>query len=239
MEIIVAIWSAIVTFFDSNFFVALITLAVGSLAIYMYKKQQSDGKKDAANILLLEIKNAESQLMQAKEIILRDVIIPESIFSMKTSSWSKYGYLFIRDLTDEEWRLINNFYEKCRQYDEVVEYNNNFFKKNEEQMRINLQQAVADYTKKMLEKVGEAFEINDEKERNEKNQETLKEYKELVSGFYDTFMSELTSANSKYSYNPQKPFHDAEVLISTIRLDLSTSTVGIKLEQIIQPKGRK
>ncbi|HEU5121231.1 MAG TPA: hypothetical protein VFT59_00150, partial [Candidatus Saccharimonadales bacterium] len=146
----VTTWQAAVNFFNSNFFVALITLAVGSFAFLIYQKRQKDTKKDAANILLLEIKNAEAQLAQAKEIILRDKIVPESIFAMKTASWSKYGYLFIRDLTDEEWRLINNFYEKCRQYDEVVEYSNTFFKKNEEQIRVNLHQAIADYTKDML-----------------------------------------------------------------------------------------
>jgi hypothetical protein len=229
-------WEAAGQFFNSNFFVAAITLAVGTLAVYIYKRQQTDNKKDAANILLLEIKNAEAQLAQAKEIILRDKIIPESIFAMKTSSWSKYGYLFIRDLTDEEWRLINNFYEKCRQYDEVVEYSNTFFKKNEEQIRVNLHQAIADYTKDMLQKVGAAFEIEDEKQRNEKNEETLKEYKDLLNNFYDTFMGELTSTNSKYFYSPQKTFHDAEVLINTIRLDLSTSTVGTKLTRIIGTK---
>lgn len=224
------IWKEIV---NSNFFVAVITLAVGLLALYIYKKQQSDTKKDAANIILLEIKNAEAQLTQAKEIILRDKIIPESIFAMKTSSWSKYGYLFIRDLTDEEWRLVNSFYEKCRQYDEVVEYNNTFFKKNEEQIRVNLHQAIADYTKDMLSKVGEAFEIDDDKAREEKNEEILKEYKDLTNSFYDTFMGELTTSNSKFFYSPQKTFHDAEVLINTIRVDLSTGTIGTTFDQII------
>lgn len=224
------IWKEIL---NSNFFVATVTIAVGSLAIYIYKKQQSDAKKDAANIILLEIKNAEAQLVQAKEIILRDKIIPESIFAMKTSSWNKYGYLFIRDLTDEEWRLVNSFYERCRQYDEVVEYNNTFFKKNEEQIRVNLHQAIADYTKDMLTKVGKAFEIEDDKEREEKNQEIIKEYKDLTSSFYDSFMGELTSSNSKYFYSPQKTFHDAEVLINTIRVDLSTGTIGTKFDHII------
>lgn len=228
------VWENIAKFFDSNFFVALVTLVVGSLALVIYRKQQKDSKKDAANILLLEIKNAEAQLMQAKEVIMRGEGIPESIFSMKTASWSKYGYLFIRDLTDEEWRLINNFYEKCHQYDEVVEYNNTFFKKNEEQMRVNLHQAIADYTKDMLKKVGKAFDIEDEKQRNAKNEEVLNEYKDLLNRFYDTFMRELTSPNSKYFYIPQKPFQDAEVLINIIRLDLSTSTVGTKLEKIIK-----
>ncbi len=226
-------WQYLVGFLNSNFLIALITLGVGSLALYIYKKQQTEAKKDAANILLLEIKNAESQLMQAKEIILRDKIIPESIFSMKTSSWSKYSYLFIRDLTDEEWRLINDFYEKCRQYDEVVEYNNTFFKKNEEQIRVNLHQTLTDYTKILLKQVGDSFEMNDEEVRDRQNQRNLKEYKDRLSGFYDTFMSEVTSAESKYFYSPQKTFKDAEVLIQTIRLDLSTSTIGIKLGKVL------
>lgn len=211
----------------------LITLFVGFVALFVYKKRQIDNKKDAASIILLEIKNAESQLAQAREIFIRDKIIPESIFAMKTSNWHKYNYLFVRDLTDEEWDLINSFYEKCHQYDRVVEYNNTFFKKNEEQIRINLHQALADYTKELFRRIGKSFEIEDEQQKAEVNKANYTDYQGLISAFYDTYMNEITSNNSKYVYRPRKTDEDFEVIINTIRLDLSTSTVGIKLERII------
>lgn len=223
----------VIGFFNSDFFVALVTLAVGTLAFVIYKRQQSDNKKDAASIILLEIKNAESQLDQAKVIILRDGTIPESIFTMKTANWARYSYLFIRDLSDEEWRLINTFYEKCRQYDEIVEYNNTFFKKNEEQIRVNLHQTLADYTKAYVTKVGGTLNITDDKQRDEKNLVSFSDYRYELDGFYDSFMKEVTAADSKYFYLPQKTLDDAKVLVNTIRLDISTSTIGAKLEKII------
>jgi hypothetical protein len=211
-----------------------VTFIVGFVAYAVYKKQQIDKKKDAANIILLEIKNAESELAKAKEIFIRDKQIPESILVMKTSSWDKYSYLFVRDLTNEEWNLINTFYEKCAQYNEIVKYNNTFFKKNEEQIRINLHQALAGYTKQFLENIGETLrsEATDE-EKERKNKANLDDYQGLLNGFYDTFMNEIGSMKSRYFYRPQKTVDDINVIINTTRLDLSTSTIGTKLTSII------
>lgn len=54
--------SIIIQFFNSSFFIALVTLATGLFAFRLYFQKNKDIKKDAANILLLEIQNAERQL---------------------------------------------------------------------------------------------------------------------------------------------------------------------------------
>jgi hypothetical protein len=226
------IWSAFTHFLDSNFLSSIITLGVGFFAFRIYKKQKDDKKQDAANIVLQEIRNAEAQLIQAKEIIARDKVIPESIVAMNTRSWSKYGYLFIRDLTSEEWQFVDNFYEKCAQFDELVEYSKTFFKKNEEQIRVNLHQALGDYTKNLLTEVKKGFDIEDDKEQAEYYAQIRKNYEDELEVFYETFMKNITSADSKFFYSPKKPYEDVKVVIETVRLDLSTSTVGITLSKL-------
>ena len=47
---------------NSNFFIALTTLLVGSFAIFLYLKRKNDFKREAANILLMEIRNAEQMI---------------------------------------------------------------------------------------------------------------------------------------------------------------------------------
>lgn len=236
----VSLWSIILSFFDSNFFVALVTGGVAFVAVFVYKKQQHDQKSDAASIIFQEIKNAEAQLAQAKEIFLKDKAVPESIFLMKTSSWEKYGYLFIRNFTSEEWQLVNNFYNKCKQYDEVVEYSNTFFKKNEEQVRVNLHQSLANYTSDLVSEIREIIENHqdDQKIQDEMIQDAYKEYNNSISTFYDEFIGQITSYRSKYFYSPDKPFKDAEVLLHTIRQDLSIGTIGVRLESLMKANRR-
>lgn len=227
-----------VSSWESSLLTSVVTLIVGLLAFAVYRKQQIDRKKDAANIIFLEIKNAEKNLTQAKDIIVRDKVLPESIFAMKTPSWGKYNYLFVRDFDDKDWNIINTFYEKCRLYDEAVEYSNTFFKKNEEQIRVNLHQALAEYTKALLKTLGENSSIEDEEERVSKDKADLEEYQNVLKGFHNTFMTEQTEGVKGYFYRPNKAFSDGEAIISTIRLDLSTSTLGTTFKDIVNQNFR-
>lgn len=221
------------SFWESNLLTSIVTLLVGSVAFLIYRKQQNDYKRDAASIILLEIKNAEYQLTQAKEIFIKDRIIPESILVMRTSSWHRYNYLFVRELSAEEWDLVNRFYEKCEQFDKTVQYNNSFFVKNEEQIRINLHQALAEYTKRYFDELDNVAE-NDAAARNELYQAINQHHSVLLESFYDTYIQEVAKAGSNYMYGPDKTINDYELIINTIRTDLSTSTVGIKFERIVR-----
>src|ERR1700741_905149 len=53
--------------FDSNLFVGLVTILVGSSAYLLYRARNAAHKRDAANILLLEIQNAQRHLREAIE----------------------------------------------------------------------------------------------------------------------------------------------------------------------------
>jgi len=232
MDSSTSFWQSVVNFLYSNFFIGLATLLVGFAALFVYRKQKIDKKQDAANIILLEIKNAETKLGQARDTIIRDGVLPETVFALRTASWDEYSYLFVRDFTDKEWELINTFYEKCRLYDEAADYNNTFFKKNEEQIRVNLHSVLAQYTQEYAANLEPLATIEDEDERTAKAQQLLDNYKATSRRFAEIFMDEITNPGP-YFYRPQKPLTDAQPIISTIRLDLSTSTVGSKLENII------
>lgn len=219
---------------NSNFFVALTTLAVGSLAYFVYRKQKIDAKKDAANIILLEIKDAETHLSQAKDAIMKDEYLPETIFAMRASNWDKYSYLFVRDFTAKEWDLINTFYEKCRLYDEALEYDNSFYKKNFDMAQQNLQITLASLALKHVEEIHEISAGNDVDDiKTVKLDKARRRHYKLLAEFADCFKEEARDPDGPYSYNSTKPLKDGRAIVSTVRLDLSTSTIGIKLDKII------
>jgi hypothetical protein len=104
-------------FLNSNFFIAIVTLAVGSIALFIYWKRRLDNKRDIASIILLEIKNAERLLKDEKEQFIKSN--EESIGTellMPVESWSKNKYLFVRDLDRDEWDTITEFYKNCLLY---------------------------------------------------------------------------------------------------------------------------
>lgn len=227
--------SAAASFWQSDLFAALltsaVTFAVGLFAFVLYRRQAIDKKKDAASIILLEIKNAEAQIAQAREVIIRDKVLPRSTFTMKTASWHNYSYLFVREFTAEEWSMVNTFYEKCRLFDETIEYNNSFYRKNEEQISINLHQFLGTYTKEYLDDFGDTFKVTDEEARVEQQKQLHEEHQDLIKAFAATLRSDAFSDD--FFYQSNKAFSDGEAIVATIKSDLSTSTIGTKLEKII------
>lgn len=103
-------------FFNSNFFIALITFLVGSFAICLYIKQKRDYKCDAASIILMEIRHAERAIERMKASAVETSGAPSVL--LPTNNWVKYNYLFIKDFDRDELDLVNNFYNQCS----VIDY---------------------------------------------------------------------------------------------------------------------
>jgi hypothetical protein len=203
-------------FLNSSFLGYSITLIVGLVAYYLYLRQKIDFKKDAANIILLEIQNAERSLNHVKEA-LREGRMPRDIFLMQTESWSKYRYLFVRSFDQNEWDTVTLFYDRCHLYDEAVKYNNTFFPKNEEQVRISLQRVVTEYLK-------EAYETEGEIERVK-----------LLTKAAD-FINFYLRQSHLLIYDPQKPINDAKIYVENIQNNLSQTSIGQKLKKIAKIK---
>jgi len=106
-------------FLNSNFFLALTTAIVGAVAIFLYIKQKKDKKRDAANIILMEIRKAEQIINNYKK---HGVVIGVTMNKiLNQNSWNRYNYLFINYLDRDELDLINNFYATCSKLDNTIE----------------------------------------------------------------------------------------------------------------------
>ncbi len=103
-------------FINSQFFSTLVTLAVGFSAFFIYRKQKDDKKRDAAKLILQEIRYAESQVRTYRTTggySFAGKLLP-------TNNWNKNIHLFINDLKETEIDLISNFYSSAAYIDTVV-----------------------------------------------------------------------------------------------------------------------
>ena len=77
-----------IEFFNSSFFIGLITLIVGSVAILIYITQKIDQKRDAANIILMEIRYAEKLI---EKFSSGSVVLDFQTRMIPTNNWYKYN----------------------------------------------------------------------------------------------------------------------------------------------------
>jgi len=103
----------IIEILNSNFFVAL----VGFLAIYIYFKQKGDKKREAARLILQEIRYAEQQIGNS-ERGLRGYSLTSKL--LPTNNWSNNIHLFLRNLEQSEIDLISKFYSKAEYIDILI-----------------------------------------------------------------------------------------------------------------------
>lgn len=108
---------SLTAFFNSSFFVALTTAAVGMFAIGLYSKQKGDKKRDAASLILQEIRFAEQQIRTGVEhdaqFVLGNRLLP-------TNNWNVNIHLFLNDLEETEIDLISRFYSKAAYIETLI-----------------------------------------------------------------------------------------------------------------------
>jgi len=205
-------------FLNSSFFIAIVTLVAGLVAYWLYRKKNKDFKKDAANILLLEIQNAERLLRVAKESIKKD-ILEDNAYIMPTESWSKYKYMFVRDFDRDQWDSINYFYNKCELYDQSVAHKSEAFKKNEAEIRSNIHRVTADYIKELVDNRGP------EGSKQQHKTEVLKK----IDSFQDEYLGLREDLNL---YRPNKPVFDAKAHLGGLNENLTQTAIGSKLKEL-------
>lgn len=106
------------SFFNSSFFVALVTLLVGIIAIRLYILQQLDQKSDAAKLILQEIRYAEQVFRQATTAGLTTFPLYQKM--LPTNNWNKNIHLFIHELEETELDLISRLYSTSLYIDHLV-----------------------------------------------------------------------------------------------------------------------
>jgi hypothetical protein len=201
-------------------FSTLATLLVGSYAFLLYNKQKADAKRDVANTLLLEIQSAEKVLRLAQKYLEKTIPeLPYDTISMPSKSWDINKYLFVGDFDTNEWDAINSFYSTCALFDESVKTNASYFQKNEEQIRVNIQQRAAQLTKHFSHKINKAT-TQDEK------QKIRSDLKTSIEADTDLYLYAVTE------YRPIKPIGDAKLCIEILKLNISLPSAISQLKKL-------
>ncbi len=104
----------ILDFLNNN--LGLVTLIVGAFVYIVYLKQQQDNKRDAAKIILQEIRRAEDIISDYKEN-------GQYKFTKKiiaTNSWAKNIHHFVGNLDADELDKISNLYSTGEYLDLII-----------------------------------------------------------------------------------------------------------------------
>lgn len=104
---------------NSSFLTASVTLLVGGVAIYIYLKQRRDTKRDAAKLILQEIRYAEGEIRKARE--KEGGTYPLAIRLLPTNSWNKNIHLFVDDFNSPELDIISRFYSQVEYIDSIIQ----------------------------------------------------------------------------------------------------------------------
>lgn len=175
---------------------------VGGFAVGLYIKQKKDYKREAAEIILMEIRNAEKTINQIEEMGPIDSI--RNLFILPVNNWNKYNHLFVKDFDRDEWDLINSFYSKC-----------SLAEKSLEEIRDNLSNQIkykAECVQNFLGQMAKEA-MNDD------------DYKNKKKIFLERFGKE------GHLFNPSQPLNDLGRFLSRISI-ITASTVGTKLKII-------
>jgi hypothetical protein len=106
--------TAILSFIDRHDW--LVTLAAGLIAVYLYIKARLDARRDAAKLILQEMRYADQKVRHYKTY--NSYLFTEKI--LPTNSWHKNISLFIRKLNESEIDLISKFFSNATYLDEVI-----------------------------------------------------------------------------------------------------------------------
>ena len=220
-------------FLRSNFFIVLSTFAAGYIAWRVYQSQKSDEKRNAANVILLEIEGAEEGLRKVSP--QKPFLDDGYVVLMRTASWDSYKHLFVADFANyrNEWDKIAEFYAQCENYDKAVTAQNETRDDNKRELIANVQRVLAGYADQraaQLQPDGDDF-------KNEETREKLEQrYRAKRQRFMDVIVGVISKTDQINHYVPQQFFNDAVRALGAIDKNLSTTTAGIRLRELAAPR---
>lgn len=128
----VYIWSKI-----KNHTEAVATLVSVAVVLLIYDQGIREEKRNAARILILEIKGAERAL---REVQRNNYIVNPLTFILPTESWSKFQHYFVKDLTNDQLIEVSEFYNSCATAQKALDRMKNVLPvANEEKIRLTQQ----------------------------------------------------------------------------------------------------
>jgi hypothetical protein len=218
-------------FFETNFFSEIVTIFVGGFIFVAYMMQRWNHRRDAANVVLGEIRQAQSRLQRVQEHVARfrtengpEVeigLIPSEIKLMPIESWSQYKHLFARRMDHPAFDTISSFFDHAKSYDSAVDYNNGSFAKNEDSIRSNIARMTMDTVTKGFSSLPTDSTSDDYiTNHEEKVQEIIKKVQANEA---------IYRRNISLAYSPRKPIQDAQTELSILgNLDMSLGVLRLK-----------
>ena len=94
----------------------VVTVFVGFFAVFLYWRRRNDNSRDAAKLILQEIRYADQKVRNYRTY--NSYNFTEKI--LPTNSWNRNINLFIRKLTESELDLISKFFSSATYLDEVI-----------------------------------------------------------------------------------------------------------------------
>lgn len=101
-------------FLNAN--VGIVTLVAAFVAVYIYLKTRKDQKRDAASLILQEIRYAEQRVRNFRaygSYAFTEKLLP-------TNSWHANIAYFVKDLEETDIDIISKFYSSAAYLDEVI-----------------------------------------------------------------------------------------------------------------------
>jgi len=208
--------SSALDFLNSTGLQTAITLSVGTFVFVQYKIKKRDDIKLAANLVVTEIQGAERKIKNIKKR-LTDGVLESDVSVITTNSWEKYRHLLSKFLDRDEWDAIEDFYSRALLLDDTIRYNNQMFRNDVEQIRINKQRAAADFAIDTVNNIS-----------NTTDREQVAEIFSAKLQVYDTL---YMGKQREMAYAPTKIIDDAKKYIDNMPQLLNSVSVT-KLKQV-------
>lgn len=194
----------------------IVALAAGSIAFWVYFKQQGDAKRAAANMILLEIRHIEKAVKDVKVALQNDTLNTIDYDTIREDVWSKYSHMFSKDFDNDEWESLSNFFQNAKLLNEAIHKSRESYDKDVAQIRINRQRIIADLAHETMAKPS-------------------KDAPMLFQGKAEVFNKLYESVQEKYLFTPSKYTNDAKRYCDELN-NISTSAVGIELKKLSKNK---
>ncbi len=205
---------------DSNLLQSIVTLLVGLMALYIYRRQHVDEKRNAAQTIYNEVASAENRLKVLRErFFAAEFPELESSLIMTSENWSRYKYLFVKDMTAAEWDTLDNFYNNCHAYDEAVTLNNSYFHAQTNRIADNFS----------------TYFANVALEYHKTNPKDKAMSQQMINDLYD-FQDILIKNFVPTNYKPKKALQDARSALVALETNVSLSSAGQILHTLSLPK---
>jgi hypothetical protein len=168
--------------------------------IYLLNKRSF--RREAATIVLNEIRNAEAAIDEIK----RTKRITELNSVLPVSSWSKYKHLFIRSLDQDEYHLVNQFFNRCE-----------YAERYRQILYDTLNESVSEKAR-VLQQELIRFMVEDIKNSQSTYQANREKLIQMANG-------------ENWIFQPNRPAENMVDYIQSIQV-LTTTTCGAKLKRI-------